>query len=233
MLIPPSVLKGLSHAASDELSRQAWTRGRALIPRTGSQLVGVHLERTTVTGLPGPASAAATDGKILAMASWDEPNWKEYPVDGIGFDPKPFEGFSVTIDTKDCRELAKLPTKNVVKPILGNVAIDEQNNGLGETTAMATDLDTTREYKFKPIEGTFPDYRMVLPKDSPQATIKLDIRQLERAVKIFKDTFGIRKNDSIAESGVELEIFSPDKPAKMTMAKNGLDVTVLAMPLVK
>ena len=89
MLIPPKVLKGVSLAASQDTARY--------------QLCGVYLERNGDT----TPHATATDGKVLASATWREDPPGEYP--DVGVDPTPSLGFRAIVDSGSCREMAKLP----------------------------------------------------------------------------------------------------------------------------
>jgi DNA polymerase III sliding clamp (beta) subunit (PCNA family) len=217
MLIPPKVLKGISGAASDDVTRH--------------QLNGVLLERGT--GIDGISAvrATATDGKVLATATWDEPDCFEYPSPKGSPAPDRVASFTAIIPTRACREMAKMPPRNGARPILGHVLLEEDPEG--ETNAaFVTDLDNHRRLDVRPIEGTFPDYRSILERVEAVGgePFRFDLRRLEQAVKVLKETLGVKKSDEDLCS-VDIKFGDGNSPVAFEMKRDGTSAMVLVMPL--
>jgi hypothetical protein len=223
MLIPPKVLKGISRAANHEPGRYA--------------LQGVLLEREPEDlGEPNKLRATATDGKVLASARWIEELPEDYPDIGVG--PLEVEGFSAVVWADDCKTMAGLPPKRSSKPILCNVALSESpKDEEGEVLfAGATDLDTKKHFEVRKLcdRESYPDYRKAidtLSKGSP-TKVKFDLRRLERAVQVLKETIGVKKRDPDSDAIVEVEVYE-GAPTHLTMRRDDLEVKVLLMPLVE
>ena len=182
---------------------------------------GVLVERND----EGKARAVATDGRRLILSEWFEDDPKDYPpIEGFSSEHR--NGFSAILPTGALKAAAKGIKNSRYKPILGNVAIDEQSAN-GKVLLSTTDLETVQQSTVATCEGHFPkwqdvvpDYKTIkaasrtrrngLPRDSfPSIRIGVNAKLLAELLtticKINKDADG--------GNVVSLEVpLSPDRP---------------------
>ena len=87
MLIPSKVLN-IVKSASNSATRY--------------QLVGVYIERKTADSQP---TITATDGRVIAQATWREEPWQDCPIGNMDVSPK--EGFSCILPRKAAEEVSE------------------------------------------------------------------------------------------------------------------------------
>lgn len=155
MLIPKSLLN-LHRAASEDAARY--------------QIHGVRFTRRG----EHEGEAVATSGKVLLRARWREDPAEEFPqmpgappVNGVTWS----QGQGVTIDTLDCKAALRAAPKYSPKPVLENVVLGPEHDGLEPINLVSTDLDTTSVIRAKPVQGSYPQYESVC--DSPELDINL------------------------------------------------------------
>lgn len=149
MLIPPKILKVAKCAALDN-SRYA--------------IRGVQIERHPIMG----CVAAATDGRRLIEARWQEPDLEHFPpIDGMSNER--LEAFKSIVPLETFKELGKLAPKGGAvrcKPILNNLLLDEKNAN-GTVKVGSTNQEASRSITYKPHEGVFPKYVEIFPDYRP------------------------------------------------------------------
>lgn len=189
------------------------------------QLNGVHFTRED-----GKPVAVATDGKVLGHVSWSEDNWEEMPEIGTVKPAAPVDSTRTTLRSDDCERAEKIVPKKHGKPILGNCYLDEPSLN-GTATLTATDLDRSDTVTAEPIDGTFPDYTVALPKGKAKATVILNGAYLAQSVKTLLALM------APVEKGkppmIRLEIHGPDRPIALIAEQAGQVATVLVMPIVQ
>lgn len=143
------------------------------------QLQGVFLERKG-----DRCSATATNGKILARASWKEPDWQEYPVP-MGSGPEhglfePCVGFSLNAANTPFVGASRSICKKPRRPILEFVALDEAS-GTYHTTS---DSENWGRWSATRIEGTFPVYGAAFNPPLATEAIRFAPEYLKMAIDI-------------------------------------------------
>lgn len=197
------------------------TKGHAVVARAASTdetryiLNGVYLEETE-KGM----KATATDGKMLATVEDESIGFTalDYPANVIPATAP--NGAKTAIVPTDVFVSAfkGLPGRKSRLPVLQNVAV---TMGATETTLGTTDLATPIVRTARNIEGTFPNYKQIIPKKSTFA-IKFDPKLLGVALKIAQD---------FELTGVDMEFTDNKSPVKITGKRNGQTLTVVVMPL--
>ena len=214
MLIPPNVLKAVSAGASKDKAR--W------------QLNGVYLERVS----PTKSAATATCGKTLIHAEWNEPAPGVYPGPDLSK-----EGTKVIIPITDIPGLVKLaPDDKFTKPDLKYLAMNEHTLN-GTATFSGTNGHSTKTSTIEPVDGQYPDYRVVL-QDKGERTIQMRVNPqlLIKTLKAVQDAaevetvtleFYLTKedNDQVARA---MRIV-----AKNNTAWEGVEVSGFVMPKVE
>jgi hypothetical protein len=159
--------------------------------------------------LIGPdGSTVATDGHILAEISpcteFDEADFPMREGAAPAWTP---EGEGVVVPAEVCKKAAKLPSKKKFHlPILNAIQLCKNGNG---PEFMATDLDTESRAAFRPLEGPFPNYRQVIPRNLDEAKIRIgfSVAVLEKAIKIAKEF----SEDAPQNTTMEFFLFDPKK----------------------
>ena len=118
-------------------------------------LASVKLDRKD-----GKCVAVATNGRMLAMAEWVEPDASEFPHEAGQGD------VSRLVPIKNWDDLGKQVAKNKrSKPILQNVAICDTEDHPVNMTTVVIDSDLNQSVKqVGCVEGRFPKYEDVFPK---------------------------------------------------------------------
>ena len=151
MLIPPVIMK-LTDLADTESSRYI--------------LGGIRFDRQN-----GKPRACATDGRTLAVVTWNEDSPGDFPT-VKGCNPARRKDFSAVIPVKACKEAAKLPPRKTHKPILKNIALDESSDGIEPVTLAGTDLETGRSVEVRPIKGKYPKVSQIIPEYQPHECLQ-------------------------------------------------------------
>ncbi len=117
-------------------------------------LASVKLDRKD-----GKCVAVATNGRMLAMAEWVEPDATEFPHEAGQGD------VSRLVPIKNWDDLGKQVAKNKrSKPILQNVAICDTEDHSVNMTTVVIDSDLNQSVKqVGCVEGRFPKYEDVIP----------------------------------------------------------------------
>src|SRR4051812_5482267 len=100
-------------------------------------------------------------------------------------------------------------------PVLECVAVV-----MGKTETVLGTTDAVRTVRN--IEGHFPNYEQVIPKDKPKLKIKFSPKLLGKACKIAQE-FGL--------DGATFEFTTDKEPVKITGTHNGQMLTVVVMPM--
>jgi DNA polymerase III sliding clamp (beta) subunit (PCNA family) len=178
-------------------------------------LNGVHLEGTK-TGL----TAIASDGRILAMV---EDITAAFTADEFPANVMPANAengaSSATVPVTALLSAVKSMGNNCRLPVLSNVAVI-----MGETvtTLGTTDLETPTVSVSKNIEGVYPNYLQVIPKDKATLRIAFSPKLLMKACKIAA-AFGL--------DSMNMEFTTELCPVKITGSRNGQDLTIVVMPM--
>lgn len=105
----------------------------------------------------------ATDGHIMCRVSLPKTDAKNFPTIE-GFTPNGFTRGLIPVDAAKDIESAIPKSKHM--PILNHAAISSEHIGEREVLKIATtDLDTPKLLTVRPVEGTFPNWQNVWPKD--------------------------------------------------------------------
>jgi len=179
----------------------------------------------------------ATDGRLLIMAESKEDPTVDYPCVDLGFPVGAgSESFSAILSLDAAKEISKWKGHKY-KPILQNIVIDEHSSK-GSVQVSMTDGTSTTGGSYPRVEGTFPDYREVLPKfkdESVTITVnpKLLVQMLQTAIK----TAGKSDNPSMDLTvGMKMEDskwISDMGPIQGKMTGDNIEVTSLIMPISK
>ncbi len=153
MLIPRKVLSSLVVASGTGSSRYSG---------------GLRIER----GPDGKAVAAATDGRRMIYAEWDdEAMSKDVPTVGTAETAAIAEsdfsknGTILSVDTCKLIARAAKPKASAVRrrPQLGYVVLEE-GSANGSVKLAASDGESVSEATVTPLEGRFPRFREVIPE---------------------------------------------------------------------
>lgn len=87
-----------------------------------------------------------------------------------------------------------------------------------------TDLTTSEQVAYQPIQGNFPDYKAIIPTDKPLLEITLNPEYLLKIAKAYKEA---------KTSQVKLSLYGELKPVKFTatIAETEQVMTALVMPI--
>ncbi len=205
ILLPPN-LAGLTKLAATEGGRFAMN--------------GVLLEIT-----PEGYRAVATNGKVLGVIEGPPVDtFAEYPaLPGLA---QAANGATSGIIPSDAwaAGFKMIPKRAVrINPILNSLACILGKN---EVNFGATDLESAPTSYNRLLEGRFPDYRQVFPKNDPVVTITVDPRLL---IEVLKVAAAVADADNCQ---VTLSIVTPKVPMRVE-AKNGTGQSFqgLIMPL--
>lgn len=229
MLIPPSVFNAVGCASKDA---------------NRFQLTGVLLSREA----DGKPVAVATDGKTLVQASWKEDHATEYPVypsNPVGHDSVP--GYAAIIPSASCKRLAKMAVNPQVRyPILDNIALDEQASVESKSAQFSsTDLDTVQRLDVKPIDATYPDYKVVIDgieNSSPDhvtrvQTLDINPHILIQALQTMIKTSALPKKECRVTLSVICEVNkageSIPRPLSFTSKGDKVETKAFVMPMVR
>ena len=164
--------------------------------------------------------AVATDGWLLAMVeSETELKETDFPeIEALKNAPNTAKGAIINVD--GLKQAAKGVAKKSRTPVLREIAVKmaETNSILASTTLENHTVVTPRN-----IEGTFPNYQQVIPKDeSATLKIKFNPRLLGKAIEIAEQ---VMDRDSI-----ELQFSTATSPLKIVGERKGYKMTLVVMP---
>ena len=162
----------------------------------------------------------ATDGHRLVRITAPKTNESLFPS-VPDFKADDIEG-NVLLHADTAKELAAtIPKGNKDIPILKTARIGQEN---GSVRSVTTDLDITHLIQGKKVEGSFPDWRNVIPNKKPAFEIHVNAAYLAE-LSNFADSF--------SESGfIRLQFFGADQAMRID-AENGADgqgMTAVLMP---
>ena len=202
----PANLSAIADCAAKESTRYAMT--------------GIRLELEE-----GKYTAAATNSKILAIVEGPSADYAELPPIA-GLESAPNSATSALIPAKDWKENLKPLAKNKkYKPILQNTAVVLSDH---VTTFGRTDLDRQLVQSAKNVDGRFPPYKEIVPKQPCKTTVTLDAYLLATLAK----TAAAFNNDD--QNGIEIGITDSTKPVTIkTKNATGQVFTGLIMPMSK
>ena len=148
------------------------------------------LTRQVLTGLYVDGNTTVvTDGhKIIAVKSEPKPQ-EDWPANSIPWKKKDASPFIISKEQVE-KALKNIP-KNHCLPILKNVAIGkvDNNEGKKELACQTTDLDNTDKVEGREIDGTFPDFKQVIPdyhNEENYQAIGISAKYLKEVCTLFE-----------------------------------------------
>lgn len=182
---------------------------------TGYVLNGVLFEETK-KGL----RAVATDGRIMAVVEKESDESKDFPtIPALQSATNTAKGGIVP--TEALKKAKKGLSKKNRVPVLNTIALKLNKN---ESTLATTNLTDSSIVPTRMIEGQYPRWEQVIPKEKPVFEISVSSGYLRELADIV-DQFTETKNSS-----VHLQFTSPLKPIKVEAFKDDAHLTVVVMP---
>lgn len=180
---------------------------------------GVCLGRTP----DGRPLAVATDGKRLVAATWAEGKAEELPADlTAGQDIKA----ETIVGLETWNEIGKNVPKKAPRPNLKQAVVGIEGR---QVQAVSTDMTNTRRSAGLVVEGAFPKWRQVVPRQDKPMCISFNPKYLAEVAEVVAEAAGVNEDNPV----VTLAIEDFSRPA-LLVAKgpNGTAVGVL-MPVAK
>lgn len=151
--------------------------------------------------------AVSTDSYILSEVREETPDDADFPLA-----PEDMQGSVIAdeyyLTTGNAKKLKRFMKGDKVLPILGYAQVHKDG-------VFATNLDASIKLYAKPVEGQYPDYQKLIPKENRKAQITLDPKLLNRALEVFGSDHSItidigealepvvmRNNDSLTKKMV-------------------------------
>ena len=108
-------------------------------------------------------------------------------------------------------------------PVLDNIAVDTKETNKNGCAALAvTDLETPTVFKPQKLDGDFPDYEKVIPKQEPKQLVGLGVPQLEKAIKTLK---------ALGADQLKMSVYDELDPIKLEgTTEAGDTITAVIMP---
>ena len=186
--------------------------------------------RPVLTGLlVTPTHTVATDSYCLIEVETPKVDENEIPTQLQTSWPTA-ESASVIIPDGAIKKAMRNVPKKPMLPIIKNIAIDYEacndEKRMTKVLLKTTDIDTIDKVETRAIDGSYPDYRQVLPTKKPVAALRLDANQLTSMASFFaKHT----KDDNAA---IVLELHGSTSPAIFRAETEEMQkMTGLIMPL--
>lgn len=184
-------------------------------------LQGVHLEAS--------GNLVATDGHILGILTpGDRLEEKDFPAIGQSTGDVPALA-PCTLAIDGVKALAKaIPTKARL-PIVKHALLDHTaTNANGKAVFHVTDLDNPQVLNVAKMDGTYPNYVAVIPKDEPVYRIVFDAELLKR---LAHAALTLGKDDK-KTTAIELEFTASGLTAMTATSTNqdGQTLTAVVMP---
>lgn len=171
----------------------------------------------SLTATPEGYTAVVTDGKALLAVEGKPPApAEEFP---IALPPTGVPASSALIPAKAWRDAFRsIPKRG--KPALRCVAVEM---GVNESTLATTDLERQNVALTRNVEGYFPEWQGVIPKDSPKATVTLSAARL---VELLKALLPLTDMNSIT-----LEVRKESSPIVIRAESADQKITAILSPI--
>ena len=188
---------------------------------TRYMLQGVHIEAS--------GNMIATDGHILGILTpGDSLEEKDFPSIGQSAGDVPAL-VPCTLAIDGIKALSRaIPTKSRM-PIVKHALLDHTaTNANGKAVFHVTDLENPQVVNVAKLDGTFPNYVAVMPKDPTVYRIVFDAELLKRVA-----TAALTLGKDQKETAIELEFTASGLSAMKatTTNKDGQTLTAVVMPL--
>ena len=185
-------------------------------------LTGIHLEAS--------GNLIATDGHMLGIVTPGEPlPDADFPSVGQSTGEQPAL-MPCTLALDGLMQVSKAIPKKSIQPIIKHALLDHTaTNANGKAVFYVTDLDNPQIVNVAKLDGTFPNYAAVIPKDPPVYRIVFDAQLLKR-LAVAALTLG---KDDKQTTALELEFTASGlQGMKATSTnKDGQILTAVVMPL--
>lgn len=170
--------------------------------------------------------AAATDSYCLAEIRMKSPlPASDFPL--LPESPAPQDlDENLILPAAFVAELAKSISSKPTLPALDCAAYCGKDKD-GNPIFLTTDLETSQEHKTRAIEGHWPDYLKLIPKQEPTAKISISPELLLKAAKLLS-AFN-KKGAGLPR--VELSIYGATDPVMLTSETSDHKAMVLVMPI--
>jgi hypothetical protein len=164
---------------------------------TKPEIAGVFFTKT---------KTVATDSFRLIEISVPKVKAEDYPITPQGSAMRGCDPFIV-----EATGLGKIKLpKNKSLPIVNNFAVKHIDKDKVEF--LTTDLESTQLIQLRRIEGQFPDYEQIFPKDAPVVEVAVNAAYLSGLLDILGKLGGT--------NGVKMKFYGSDKPIVLE-ASNG------------
>ena len=142
-------------------------------------LHGIHVEAS--------GNLVATDGHMLGILTQGD-SFEESDFPSVGQTEGAQPPFApCTLDMAGMKALTKALPKKSRLPILDYALLDHTaSNENGKAVFHVTDCDNPQRINVAKMDGNFPNYHAVMPKDEPVYRIVFDAELLERLAKAAK-----------------------------------------------
>jgi DNA polymerase III sliding clamp (beta) subunit (PCNA family) len=202
----PANLAGLATISASQTQRYAMTG--VLVRQSGASY-----------------EAMATDGRRLALVrGTPTANPLEYPrVPELAEVPP--SAAQAVIPTRAWRDAFRAVPRGraLTDPILGHVAV---HLGEKESILATTDGEAVHAETIPNVEGRFPDYEAVLPRDEPRARVDLNPELLLDLVRLARDFVA-----NMEARRITLEVRDPGTPIVIKATNGTQEFVGLLMPL--
>lgn len=186
--------------------------------------------RWTLQGIQiTPQYTVVTNGHYLVKVTTPKVKVEDYPLNAR----ETLEGFKPSVDFKPfilptdaAKEIEKAIPKHKLIPILNHAAIDgPRTDGNGSATITTTDLENTRVFTPHKIEGQFPNWEMVVPKDEPKVTFAVDASYLAKIAD------AAAKFSSHSNKRVKITIYGENTAIRFDVENHEQEMMALLMPV--
>jgi len=194
-----------------------------------ARFAGQNDVRYMFTGVQVTSShVVATNGHMLCLlAHQTDYSADDFPACGQSTgEPEAIK--PCVVDAESWSKVAKQIPKNKrgSMPVLGHALLDTSAANKNESVPLyVTDLENPQTISLKKMDGTYPDYEQVIPKEEPEYTICVNPAYLEKIGRAYKD---------LGEQSVDIALHGRLKPLVFTRAGTANDkqeMTVVLMPI--
>lgn len=164
----------------------------------------------------GNSTAIATDGRRMLVVQWREESLAETKIEGTVAE-------SVIVPQRTCRDIGSIVRARTADEKFAVVVSD------GTSVKATHGLNGSRtSIEAQPVEGRFPRWEDVLPKDEPLAALCLNAKLLLSTLKAACDAANVS-----ADGGeVWLKVYGPDKPLVIQIDRSGSTVSLTSTAIV-
>lgn len=177
-----------------------------------------------------PDHTVGTNGHMLCMlAHQSEHKAADFPACGQSQELEPIKPFVVDAEawSKVAKQIPKPHRPYRSMPVLLHALLDTTKaNQNGSVPLHVTDLENPQTISLKKMEGNYPPYEQVFPKEDPEYTICVDPAYLEKIGKAYKD-LGARTVDIALHGRLRPVVFK--RSDKLNTDEQ--DMTVVLMPV--